>query len=44
MIFKAVMNDNEEQTMFLNQRRCIDFLAQAVYTDSDTPLSPARVC
>lgn len=33
----------EEQTMFLNWWRCIDFLAQAVYTDSDIPLGPARV-
>lgn len=27
----------EEQTMFLNRWRCIDFLAQVVYTDSDVP-------
>lgn len=34
----------DEQTMFLNWWRCIDFLAQVVYTDSDIPLSPALVC
>lgn len=33
----------EEQTMFLNWWRCIDFLAQVVYTDSVIPLGPARV-
>lgn len=32
----------EEQTMFLNRWRCIDFLAQVVYTDSDVPLRVQR--